>query len=54
MSQELKANVLDLLRKKEFFPYDYWDSFEKSKEGLTGKDKFYNMLTNCEIIGKNY
>ena len=33
------------LRKKDFFSYDYWDSFEKFKEGLSSKNKFYNALT---------
>ena len=36
------------------FPYDYWDSFSKSKEGLPGKNKFYNTLTNHAITDKNY
>ena len=41
-------NSLDnLARNLEFFPHDYWDSFQKLKEGLPSKDKFYNILTNC-------
>ena len=54
MSQEFNANALDLFRKKGLFSYDYWDSFEKSKEDLGSKDKFYNILTNCGIIDENY
>ena len=37
------------MKKKRDFPYDYWDSFEKFKESLPSKDKFYNTLTNHEI-----
>ena len=29
-------------------------SFEKFKEGLTSKDKFYNTLNYCKINDKNY
>ena len=41
------------LRKKDF-SYDYWDRFEKFKEGLPNKDKFYNTLTNRAMSDKNY
>ena len=40
------------LRRKGF--YDYWESFEKFKESLPNKDKFYNILTNCAITDKIY
>ena len=40
--------------KKQLFPYDYLDSFEKLKEGLPNKDKFYNTLTSRAISDKNY
>ena len=53
LNQEFNTNVLDLLKKKGFFLYDYRDSFEKFNEGLPNKDKFYNTLTNCAIIDKN-
>ena len=52
--QEFKANVLYLLKKKGFFSYHYWDSFEKLKEGLPSKDKFHNTLINHGISNKNY
>ena len=51
---EFSANVLDLLKERGFFPYDYWDSFEKFKEALPRKDKFDNTLNNCAISYKNY
>ena len=40
--------------RKEIFPFEYWDSFEKSKEGLPSRDKFYNSLNNCEISDEDY
>ena len=27
VSQEFDANILQLVKKKRFLPYDYWDSF---------------------------
>ena len=45
---------IQLRRKKNFFPYDYWDSFEKFKEGLPSKNIFYNSLTNHTNSDKNY
>ena len=40
------------LRRKGF--HDYWESFEKFKESLPNKGKFYNILTNCAITDKIY
>ena len=54
LSQEVNAIILDLIKKKSIFPYHYCDNFEKFKEGLPSKCKFYNALTNCEINDKNY
>ena len=59
-SKEFNANVLDLLKKKGFFPCDhgnssdddYWESFEKIKERLPSKDKSYNTFTNHAISDK--
>ena len=47
--QEVNAIILDLIQKKGFFPYNYWDNFQKFKKGLCNKCKFYNALANCEI-----
>ena len=54
LNEEFNTNVLGLLKIKGFCPYEYWDSFEKIKEGLHSKDNFYNTLTNCEINDKNF
>ena len=39
--------------KKVFFPFDYWNSFEKFKEALLSKEKFYDTLNNGAINHKN-
>ena len=54
LSKEFNANVIDLLKKTDLSPYNYWDSFEKFKEGLPSKDKFCNTLANHAVSYKNY
>ena len=41
LSQEFDNNVLDLVKQKGFYPYEYMNDFEKSKEQLPNKEKFY-------------
>ena len=48
LSQEFDTNVLDLVKQKGFYPYEYMSGFEKFKEELPSKEKFYSSLT-----GKN-
>ena len=45
MSQEFDNNVLDLVKQKQFYPYKYMRDFEKFKEKLPRKKKFYRSLT---------
>ena len=40
LSQKFDSNVLDLVKQKGFYPYDYMNDFEKFKEKLPGKEKF--------------
>ena len=54
MSQEFDNKVLDLVRQKEFYLYEYMNDFEKFKEELPSKEKFYNMLTGKKISDKEY
>ena len=54
MSQEFDNNVLDLLKQKEFYPYEYMSDFKKFKEELPSKEKFYNSLTDRKISDKEY
>ena len=43
--------MLNLIKEKGFFPHIYWEKF---KEGLPSKDKFYDALTNRAFGDKNY
>ena len=36
------------------FPFEYWDSYQKFKEGLPSKDRSYSTLTNRKIRHINY
>ena len=40
LSQEFNIYVLDLVKQKEFYPYEYMSDFEKLKEELPCKEKF--------------
>ena len=42
LSQEFDNNVLDLVKQKGFYPYEYINDFEKFKEKLPSKEKFYS------------
>ena len=54
MSQEFDKHVLDLVKQKYFYPYEYMSSFEKFKEQLPSKEKFYSSLTGKNISDKDY
>ena len=45
LSQEFENNVLDLVKQKGFYPYEYVSDFEKFKEQLQSKEKIYSLLT---------
>ena len=49
LSQEFHNNVLDLVKQKGFYPYEYTHDFEKFKEELPSKEKFYSSSTNRKI-----
>ena len=44
LSEEFDNNVLDLVKQKGFYPYEYINEFEKFKEELPRKKKFYSLL----------
>ena len=54
LTQEFPNKVLDLVKQKEFYPYEYINDFEKFKEELTSKEKFYSFLTGKKICDKKY
>ena len=53
-SQEFDSNVLDLVNQKVFYPYVYMSDFEKFKELLLSKEKFYSLVTGKKISDKKY
>ena len=52
-SQEFDNNVLDLVKEKGFYHYEYISDFEKFKEELPGKEMFYSSLTDKNLVTKN-
>ena len=54
LSQEFDKNKLDLVNQKRFYPYEYMSDFEKFKEKLPSKEKFYSSLTGKKISDKEY
>ena len=54
LSQEFDNNVLDLVKQKGFYPYEYMSDFEKFKEELPSKEKFYSSLSDRKITDKEY
>ena len=54
LSQEFENKVLDLVKQKGLYPYEYRSDFEKFKEELPSKEKFYSCLTDRKINEKEY
>ena len=54
MSQKFVNNLLDPVNWKGFYPYEYMNSFEKFKEQLPSKEKFYSSLTGKKNSYKEY
>ena len=54
LSQEFDNKILYLVKEKGFHPYEYMNNFEKFKEQIPDKEKFYSSLTGKNISGKKY
>ena len=55
LSGEFSGKKLELVKKKDVYPYEYMDSFERSKEKkLPDIDCFFSSLKNCGIDEKEY
>ena len=54
MAQKFNNIVLDLVKQKGFYPYEYMSDFEKFKEELPSKEKFYSSLTHRKVSDKEY
>ena len=53
-SQVFDDEEFDLMIRKGVYPYDYMDSFEKFKEQLPSKEKFYSILNDEHISNEDY
>ena len=54
MSEEFDNNLINLVKQKRFYPYEYRSDFEKFKEELPGKEKFFSSLTGRKITDKEH
>ena len=54
MSQEYDSKVLHLVKQKGLYPYECMSGFEKFKEELPSKEKFYSLLMAKTFINKEY
>ena len=54
LSQDFDNKILDLVRKKGSYPYEYISDFEKFKEEFPRKEKFCNLLTGKTKSDKEY
>ena len=54
LSHEFENNVLDLVKQRVFYPYKYMSNFEKFKEELPSKEKFYSSLTDKKVSDKEH
>ena len=52
LSQEFDSDILDLVKQNRFYFYEYMSSFEKFKERLPSKEKFYSFLKNKKRVIK--
>ena len=53
LSQGFHNNVLDLVKQKWFYRYEYMSDFEKFKKELFQED-FYSSLTDRKTTDKEY
>ena len=52
MSQGFDSEVLNLVKQKGFYPYEYMGHFEKFHETLLDKNEFYSSLSGKGISDK--
>ena len=53
ISQEFSGNLLELVKQKGVYPYEYTESFEKfSEDKLPDKWEFYSSLENNALVKK--
>ena len=52
LNQEFDNKVLDLLKQKRFYSYEYMSGLENIKEELLNKEKLYSLLTRKKLLIK--
>ena len=52
LNQEFDNKVLDLLKQKIFYSYEYMSGLENIKEELLNKEKLYSLLTRKKLLIK--
>ena len=50
LSQEVNNNVLDLIKQKGFYSYEYMSDFQKFKEEFPSVEKFYSSLIQVLLL----
>ena len=54
-SEEFHGKELEMMSRKDVYPYDYMDSFEKFKDTkLPSKEEFYSILNDEHVSDENY
>ena len=54
LSQKFDDKVLDLVKQKEFYPYENMSYFKKFQGELPSKEKLYSSLTGKNISDEEY
>ena len=54
LSQEFNNKVLDSVKLKGFYPYEYMNGFEKFEKELSSKEKFYSSLSSKKSSDNDY
>ena len=54
LSEEFENNVLDLVKQKGFYTYEYISNFQKFKEQLPSKERFASSIIIIKNSDKGY
>ena len=54
MNQEFDNNILNLANQEGVYTYEYIRDFERFKEQLLSKEKFYSLLTGEKVSDRKY
>ena len=52
MSQEYDDELLDLVKQKKIYPYEYISDFERFEGGFPSINKFYSSFTGKNLMTK--